>query len=384
MIKVLSIITCVGAVSIAGCAFQEDADEDLTGPNDTGSVNQALALNCVNTPGRPDGLPGDIDEVYHPGAMNALLSKDRILRERFGKATVNSCADARALMAAYRNESVRIATERVATAQAIPTGTAKPASEDYSGTVDGGEQTEKIFSGYDGVYPFTVRIVYTATINGVPQSTYCSAVLVSKDALLTSAHCIPTNGYYLVSIQQQQVSGAAPTVLFGGTSKWLTFTKHPSYLGAGHVDADLAVGKFYYATDSFGTSSLTRIWMDNIALGTTDFMMGYGSTYTGEYTGGHLHVGTGRIDGVYDYQTWTFADTSPPRTTCPGDSGGSHGTWHGGYHMLYAVNSSGGCGEIQSYFSIGTRMRYNMAFVESIIGTCSTYTIDGQYYKRCW
>jgi hypothetical protein len=126
--------------------------------------------------------------------------------------------------------------------------------------------------------------------------------------------------------------------------------------------------------------------MDSIPAGSTDFMFGYGSTYPGQYTGGHLHAGTGRIDYVYDYATWTFPDSSPARTTCPGDSGGAHGAWYGSF-MLYAVNSAGACGEPDargSLFSIGTRMRYNMWFVEQVLGACKSYTKNGQYYRRCW
>jgi hypothetical protein len=111
------------------------------------------------------------------------------------------------------------------------------------------------------------------------------------------------------------------------------------------------------------------------------YYFGHGEITPGGGDPGHLHYGTGSVGDV-QYSFFTAdPNTSSPQVICPGDSGGPTGRWHGNF-MQYGVNSHSYCGGF--WKSWLTRVNYNMWHIEAIVGACTTYSVGGETYKRCW
>ena len=409
MTRALKVLCISLPLFAAGCGG-DDAKKGSPGS----SEENLTVLDCTEVDGRPEELPPNISEIYHPDVIAKALESDDVLRKRYGKDEVTDCDQARKFAEIYAEEEERIVEEWLeahpqetpedvlpdtddeeAPAEGEPTGSddeegeavssqgdtssdaAAPNGAEPPADTEAATDIQKVHSGYDSYQPNFVRI----SMNG----SYCSAQVISSTALLTAAHCMPADGYYWTQVEQQRVAGAAPYVLFSGYT-WIYFSRHSGYWGAGNYYNDLAIGTLYYSNQKFPDSARTRLWMGSISNGTGEYVFGYGSTYTGEYYPGHLHYGTATIDDVTSYQFWSYPNTSPARTTCPGDSGGAHGLWQGGYFMLYGVNSSGYCGEDgKTYQSVAARVSYNMWWIEGVLGkACNNYSTSGQAYKRCW
>ena len=373
-------------IGLAGCG------DDAAKPSNGTSEEALTYLDCTDVKGRPENIPDDPPEFYHPDVMEKWLEQDEILRERFGGDRVSNCAEARRFARIYQEEMERIDQEWLEKnpevlpdpEEVIDASEDEPPAEDApQPPEEPSTEVEKIANGIDSNYWFAVKL-------DILGGQTCSATIIAEQAVLTAAHCVPFSGWYWTTVSRQASPGVEPVVMLGGAT-WMYFYRHTNYKGDGDYPWDAAVGTLYPEyKQSFPESYRVRIWAGKMSNGDLNYQFGYGATAFAVIPG-HQHYGYGIVDSLHNSYYWMDPASSPPRTMCAGDSGGPTGTWHGGYFMLHAINSHYMCGESLfdgRYGTYVTRVRYFMPFIEDKLATigasCRPYTMDGEAYRKCW
>lgn len=156
----------------------------------------------------------------------------------------------------------------------------------------------------------------------------CSGTLITPNAVLTAAHCIPENTQ---AAQTFEVGGATY-----GTSQVVV---HPDY---GSRDIDLAVMLLNQSVTNVEPSNIHR---DTPEVGQSLTIVGFGATGTAQ--SGHddsfgvKHVGQTPIDEVTATEiNWNYDDPSESNTA-PGDSGGPAFIQVDGQYVVAGVTSGG-------------------------------------------
>lgn len=174
-----------------------------------------------------------------------------------------------------------------------------------------------------------------------PKFGICSGTLISGNAILTAAHCVPTEpGIQLSVIFNVTIKGASPAnsrpvVKMYANPRW-------GKSNNGKDNGDIAIMKFsgsippgYTPVSFLSTPSL-------VANGSFVMLSGYGVTDGVADTGaGVLRDTTTVITDAHFSQTEVLLDQRGGRGTCSGDSGGPAFITSGGVYYLWGVVSRG-------------------------------------------
>jgi V8-like Glu-specific endopeptidase len=214
--------------------------------------------------------------------------------------------------------------------------------------------------------------------------TTCSGQVVSKQSILTAAHCVNAMGanpaYTYVQAKHQTSSGWV-TIM---PTSWVRVEYNPSFNGVdSKYDVALVTAPTVEPLQNVTQGDAHSIAKDSPG-GISMYVMGYG--YYG--TDGDLFDGQGRYGKVtptYDAARLEYfhaSDTAEPHL-CRGDSGGPLKSAVTGPLLVYGVDSKGsgpGSGNCRAHAHWATT-RHNLAWLKSrIVGSC----FETATYYNCW
>jgi len=239
---------------------------------------------------------------------------------------------------------------------------------------------------------------------GVVEIGACTGVLIAPNYLITAASCLAASldgekeGEILRTVRyfdpnDSTLDPGESRRISGENERMYAWIKS-TYSGSSDDESNIAVvmrNSTWSGTDSGDYQRLS--------LGSCGQMDK--STLYGRGVAGFSGEGAGTLRSMAidlkECNTHDFHDLAGSRQTCVGDAGGPYikkvivgdNAWDVvlGLHTRFVPPSSGTqrCteGGEEQY---GVRMNTDKAlFIESIVGTCSTYTADdGHKYKRCW
>jgi hypothetical protein len=302
---------------------------------ETNSLGETLCSK--QSLGVDDGLAGVAREIYNFGLINEDIARYPEIAEATGISEVTDCESARA----YSVEYVKFA-------MAHPNFRGEPSKEESfreflsepgaaGEPSPGGPEVEKVFGGVPGTRPAIVKTATVVTNNN--EYEFCSAVRISETIFLTSAHCLrePTDpGFQAmeVHIKRKKTSGTESWI-GGGVGKPLNVyaIRHPSYVGPGYAEYDLAVFwviKQHHALlrAELEASATTLIAPRAPAVNDGQVVYGWGPQNDTEEDKATRLRTPGPTDPTYKGiavagpHMWAIHDTGPAFRMCKGDSGG--------------------------------------------------------------